>query len=212
MRIYSDRDLDKLSKWAENPFASDEETNQWAKDALTSGCDGDGVPLLFSIPLSISLVKSLQDRHVDLTARDRSGKVILFDDTYFGEGVFSIMADYFEAKGLIDATDYEGLTPLSSYVKLGDYQKSRILLQHGASPNTVATISRYGGASLSVAKQAILALDGSGDNNNEHAKVELLSLLKEYGLMASEAERHDLLSYADTLGYKEVFKWIRDNL
>ncbi|MDO5622999.1 MAG: hypothetical protein Q4G24_16255 [Paracoccus sp. (in: a-proteobacteria)] len=179
--------MDKLSKWAENPSANDEEASQWAKDALTSGCDGDGVPLLFSIPLSTSLVNLLQDNDVDLTARDRSGKVILFDDTYFGEGVFSVLADYFEAKGLIDAADYEGLTPLSSYVKLGDYQKSRILLQHGATPNSVARISRYGGASLSVVKQAILALDSSGDNDNERVKIELLSLLKGYGMAISEA-------------------------
>lgn len=212
MRIYNERDLDELSKWAENPFASDEETNQWVKDALNSGCDAGGVPLLFSIPLSKSLVNSLQGEDVDLTTRDRSGKVILFDDTYFGEGVFSILANYFEAKGLIDAADCEELTPLSSYVKFGNYQNSRILLQHGASPNSVARVSRYGGTSLSVAKQAILSLDSSGNNDNEHAKVELLSLLKGYGMTASEAERQDLLSYADTLGYKEVFKWIHDNL
>lgn len=212
MRPYNNRDLERIIGWVDNPFTSDDDTTRWAKDILASGFDDGGVPILFRIPLSESSLTYLRDAGVDLAIRDPYGQTLLFDDTHIDDSAFDELVKYFDDRKLIDLPDYEGITALSHYVKFGNYRRSLTLLKHGASPNSRAEIPRHGGASLSVAKQAILAMTSGEGEKDEDLKIKLLSALKLFGMTATHEEKGELLESAKLLGYGKVRNWIIDNL
>nr|MCU0912146.1 hypothetical protein [Paracoccaceae bacterium] len=84
-------------------------------------------------------------------------------------------------------------------VKWGRIDRVRLLLDLGASPNTVAHIARYGGARLSIPVQAVNTMMRPGETEDERSAriTELLGLLKSHGLTVSPEDRPKIVEAAE---------------
>jgi ankyrin repeat protein len=209
MQTYSSDELRQLRRWEEDFLKGGHSLDAWALDALRNGVDEDALPLIFHVPRKLNTFQYLHEQGVDLLKRDPDGYTILHDDTHYDLPTFEWLAGVFQSLGAIDLAELEGLTPLSSHIKLGKLERANILLQHGASVNTFATISRYGGSRLDIPTQALYALAAKPEADQELSAIEALKLLKKFGLSLGLERKTDLLSRVS--GKPKIRDWIERN-
>jgi ankyrin repeat protein len=209
MTNYDFDTVDKLHEWEVDFLSGDHASDQWAVDVLAFGNDEDGVPLFFHAPRSLTALQFLNANGVDLVRPDADGQTLLWQDRVELDA-FAWLADVFKSRRAIDLPDSEGMTALSALIKQGEIPKARLLLERGASPNSFATIARYGGSRLDIATQAIYAQGAPLDLTQEDAAIAALSLLKEFGLATSPEQKRDLAARAESK--PRLLGWISANM
>jgi hypothetical protein len=208
MSTYNFDTVRKIYDWEKALLSGDHGLDQWAIKVLASGADEDGVPLIIHAPKSLRALQFLHDNGVNLLRSDPDGQTLLWDDR-LDLDAHAWLAELFLSQNAIDLPDSEGMTALSSLIKQGEISRARILLEHGASPNSFATIARYGGKRLNIATQASYASGTPLGISQEDAALAALSLLKDFGLRLSPDERSNLLLVCEA---KPKLKgWIESN-
>jgi ankyrin repeat protein len=209
MSNYNFDTVRRIYDWERAFLSGDRSTDQWAIDVLSSGTDEDGVPLIIHAPKSLRALEFLNRNGVDLLRPEPDGQTLLWDNR-LDLDAHSWLADLFLLHHAVDLPDSEGMTALSALIKQGELSRARILLERGASPNSFATIARYGGSRLSIAIQAVYASGTPLSLSQEDAAIAALSLLKEFGLSVSSDEKVGLTHICDAK--TRLKSWIEANL
>jgi hypothetical protein len=210
MENYNFDTIRKLGEWESAFLSGDHASDRWALGVLSTGADEDGVPLFFHVPKNLPALQFLHENRVDLLTSDPDGQTFLWEGDGLELDTYAWLADVFQSRNAIDLPDDEGMTALSAHIKLGELPRARILLERGASPNTFATIARYGGSRLDIATQAVYASGTPLNLTQEDAAIGALSLLKEFGLTVSPDQKLDLIKRAKAK--PRLSSWISGNL
>lgn len=199
----------RLFDWDSQFDPENHASNEWAISVLKAGLYDLDWPVIFDIPRSGPAVEFAIAAGVDFTQRDKYGYTVLFKDDLYDSPTYVKVADVFAEAGGIDWSDEEGLTALSVQVKWGMVENVRALLERGADPNSFGTIARYGGAKLSVAKQAVNCVGVEGIDE-ETRIIELLTLLKKFGLKINAQQKDEL--FKRTQSNNKAYAFIEANL
>lgn len=186
-------DETKFGAWEDRHLSGDSSDDAWMVDLLRSGLKFNGRLALYEAASQKETFQFLQRMGVNLTQVNDDGASILFDYLrMFDLETYKWLAGEFAKLGVIDKPTLDGITALSSNIKSGELDRARILLEEGASVNSVARIRDYGGAELDIPTQAVLAMPMEG--NEEDVAIEALKLLREYGMKLSAAQKEHVTS------------------
>lgn len=209
MKILSKDDISRLRRWDCASISQSDSENEWALTILKNGVDDEGTPALFFAPHSQLALSFAAQNGVNLVQQDADGYTLLHDATYYDLNAFEFLAEYYRHHNAIDMPETEGITPLSAHIKRGNLEYARVLLEKGASPNSFATIKRYGGTRLDLATQAINSIADEGEDQEDLA-IKGLALLKKYGLSLLADQKQNLI---DRVRDKtKIAQWISANL
>lgn len=200
--------VDRLLAWEARLAEGDRSLDTWAVETLIEDARTAASPVMFYAPRGRVALELALAGGLDLTTRGPTGDTVLFQTDFYDTRAFECAADALAAKDAIDWVNAAGMTALSCQVKFAEVAKARILLERGASPNAVMRNARYGGAPLSVAQQAVLAMSAEADA--ERLSEELLLLLKAHGLRVTLDEKAVLL--VRCISKPRVASWIEQNL
>jgi hypothetical protein len=203
-------DKDKLRKWEADFLKGNYSSDNWAVSALENGVDEEGTSMLFFVPQSKRAFEFIVNNGVDIVRQDADGYTLLHDATFYDLDTFRYLAEIYALRDAIDMAEHEGVTPLSSHIKRGRLDYARVLLDHGASVDTFATIARYGGTRLDLPMQAVNSLAGGPEEDQELAAIQALNLLKEFGLSVSNERKANLLLQLEKK--PKVGEWVRRNM
>lgn len=203
--------VQRIDAWQEKFLANDHGDDAWVIDLLRRGVrDARGAPLLFRAATRCPAFQFLSDKGVDLMQRGADGSTLLMDMLdIIDVDAFDRLAALFAAAGAVDLADHDGITPLSSSIRFGRLEKARLLLKHGASPNAIAHIRRYGDAPLDIATQAVLCIPFEGDR--ETISIAALELLKQHGLDIGKPARERLKTQIPDRCAK-LRRWVDDHI
>lgn len=210
-RLLDFEEFELVQGWDDALAQDDHSTDASVLALLREGGFWGGLPITHWAPITGEGVRLALAAGVDFSQRGPDGETVLFMDGLHDDAAFTCLADHFADLGLIDAVDNEGLTALSAQVKFGQPGRARVLLERGASPNTVAHVARLGGAPLSVAMQAanpIIRADNQTET--EMQSIALLTLLRDFGLSLSPTQKAELAARAAS---KPALRaWIEEQL
>jgi hypothetical protein len=199
--------LNRISAWEDKFLSGNHSEDDWFLEQLRTETKSFNFPLLFRTASQIETFAFLKANGFDLTQRDKNGSTLLMETHVpFDLPTYRWLADQFHDGYAIDLADNEGLTALSATIKRGQIEKARILLEHGASIHSFATVARYGNSKLDIPTQA-LNCHPSNDSDPQDAPIEALSLLREFGFKPDEDQVSRML---ETIGDRrpKLKQWI----
>lgn len=199
--------VEELLLWDACLLRGDETRIAAAFSALLDDTASDHDPLIFEAPRSAIALQRAIDAGVNLLRTRADGTKVLFEDGLHDAEAFAVVADVFARQGQIDAGNRDGMTALSSQVKFGALDKATILLEYGASANSVASNSRYGGQPLSVAQQAAMTMPSDPEVDRDTLSIKLLELLVSFDLALTPVLKEVLQRHAD--GKPKLFQWLK---
>ncbi len=205
------KDLHILQNWEEMFLSGNHSNDEFCLNIFRNEILEDETPVLFSCVSNIAALKFLDLNGVNLLQRSVNGSTLLMEKTpEFEDDAYRWLVEKFKNHKALDLADDEGITPLSTMIKFGQLDKARILLENGASVDSYAEISRYGGSRLDIPTQAVNCVV-LGKSDNQDTAILALKLLRDFGYTANAEQKQALLERTKTQKPK-VHEWISLNL
>ncbi|WP_320203321.1 ankyrin repeat domain-containing protein [Agrobacterium rosae] len=205
------KDQHILHNWEEMFLLGDHSNDEFCINVFRNEIMDDDIPVLFSCISNIAALKFLDTNGVNLLQRSLDGSTLLMEKTpEFDDDAYRWLVEKFKNHKALDLADDEGITPLSTMIKFGQLDKARILLENGASVDSYAEISRYGGSRLDIPTQAINCV-ALGKSDNQDTAISALKLLRDFGYTANAQQKQDFLERTKAQKPK-VHEWISLNL
>ncbi len=162
----------------------------------------DDIPLLFYVADNTETLDFLEENGVNFLQKSclGGGNLLHRTSSESDDHVFEWVLSWYKNKNIIDTPDDNGITVLSSLLKIGPIERAKRLIDSGASIYSVADNG------LTPARQAVYHI-----GEEKHA-IEGLETLRMHGLTLSEDESQYLVNMAKRINRPNLAKWIETHL